>query len=309
LAGKVANACGYDHYPIRIGSDFFPDFASHVDRTVYVTDGCCGAVGAHEVYLNRAARGLAAVRLTGVFGGEVLRGISTFKPLRLTPEFLDWGLSREVNACAEQFASIREHPVTFAAFKEIPWNIFGSVAACKSQVSFRTPYLDNDLVALAFRTPNTLRNSSSAAIDLIEQEDPALSRIPTDMGLLGQTGRLHRIWRNFFSKATFKLDYWCNDGLPHWLSALDPMFVCLNSDVGLLGLHKYLRYRRWFRRELSGYIREALTAPSVRQSGFWNGTFVRQLADRHIQGRGNYFQEINTVLTLDAVQRLLLRNP
>jgi asparagine synthase (glutamine-hydrolysing) len=149
LAARVAGACGCEHHTLRIGSDFFSNFAAHVDTTVYLTDGCFGAVGAHEVYLNRAARDLAPVRLTGVFGGEILRGTSTFKPLRLTPDLLDSKLNQEVNTCARQFANIREHPVTFAAFKEIPWNIFGSLAACRSQVGFRTPYLDNDLVALA----------------------------------------------------------------------------------------------------------------------------------------------------------------
>jgi asparagine synthase (glutamine-hydrolysing) len=128
------------------------------------------------------------------------------------------------------------------------------------------------------------------------------------MGLLGKASSLKNIWERFFSKATFKLDYWSNDGLPYWLSPLDPVLDRLNSDVGLLGRHKYLRYRRWFRRELSAYIREALATSSVRQSNFWNSAFVSKLADDHIRGRGNYLGEINAVLTLDAVHRVLLRS-
>ena len=65
LAARVAKACGLEHRLLRIGADFFSDFASHVDRTVYVTDGCFGLTGAHEIYLNRRARQLAPVRLTG----------------------------------------------------------------------------------------------------------------------------------------------------------------------------------------------------------------------------------------------------
>src|SRR6266705_3231473 len=65
LAAKVAKACGLDHRILRLGPDFLSDFASHVDRTVYITDGCFGALGAHEIYLNARARQLAPVRLTG----------------------------------------------------------------------------------------------------------------------------------------------------------------------------------------------------------------------------------------------------
>jgi asparagine synthase (glutamine-hydrolysing) len=38
LAAQVAKVCGLEHRLMRIGSDFFSDFAFHVDRTVYVTD-------------------------------------------------------------------------------------------------------------------------------------------------------------------------------------------------------------------------------------------------------------------------------
>jgi len=309
LAGRVAQACGMEHQVLRVNDDFFSDFRAHVDRTVYVTDGCFGVSGAHEIYLNRQARALAPIRLTGVFGGEVLREVSTFKPQNLDSQLLVPELSRAVAACAQRFTTAPTHPVTFAAFQEIPWNIFGSLAACRSQVTFRTPYLDNELVALAYQAPASIRNSSLSAVHLINRADAALGRIPTDMGLLGDTSRPSGTARRLFSKATFKLDYLCNDGLPHWLSPLDPVFDRLNSNRGIVGQHKYLRYRRWFRRELSGYLREQFSQTGLIHSSWWNPDFVRQLASHHIHGRNNYLQEINAVLTLDAVQRLLLRSP
>ena len=57
-----------------------------MDKTVSVTDGCFGATGAHELYLNAKARELAPIRLTGNFGSEVLRSMSTFKPLGLSQD-------------------------------------------------------------------------------------------------------------------------------------------------------------------------------------------------------------------------------
>ena len=68
-----------------------------------------------------------------------------------------------------------------------------------------------------------------------------------------------------------------------------------------------MRYRRWFRRELSGYLEQALDEGAVRLP-FWNREFSKGLADRHISGEKNCLAEINAVLTLEAVQRLLIAN-
>jgi asparagine synthase (glutamine-hydrolysing) len=89
LAARVASVCGLDHHVLRLGDSFFSDFGSIVDRTVFLTDGCFGVTGAHEIYLNRQARALSPIRLTGVFGSEVLRGTSTFKPLGLSPDLIE----------------------------------------------------------------------------------------------------------------------------------------------------------------------------------------------------------------------------
>ena len=152
-------ACGLQHQILRLGPDFFSDFASHVDRTVYATDGSLGSLGAHEIYLNSQARALSPVRLTGVFGGEILRGVSMFKPLHLAQRLLNPDLAKTVTSCTTQWSHDGEHPVTFAAFREIPEKRFATPAASRSQTSFRTPYLDNEIVALAYQAPETVRTS------------------------------------------------------------------------------------------------------------------------------------------------------
>jgi asparagine synthase (glutamine-hydrolysing) len=308
LAARIADVCGMDHEVCRISADFFSDFSAHADRTVFVTDGTFGVLGAHEIYLSAKARSLAPIRLTGVFGSEIMRGVSTFKPLKLAPGLLTPELRRLV--APEAMRSLlngAKHPVSFAAFAEIPWNIFGSLAACRSQLSFRTPYLDNELVALAYRAPTALRRSPLPALHMLEQNDPALAEIPTDMGFGSDRG-LGSLWRRIAAKATFKLDYFSNEGLPHILSPLDKVLNDLNSRKVLFGHHKYLRYRSWLRKELARYLRDSLAVCG--QSPFWNAEFVRNLAQQHIAGRGNYAREINAVLSLNAVERTLLRaNP
>jgi asparagine synthase (glutamine-hydrolysing) len=307
IAERIAEACGLDHKVLRINPDFFSDFSAHADRTVFVTDGTFGVLGAHEIYLSAKARSLAPIRLTGVFGGEIIRGVSTFKRLELSPRLLAPDLHRSV--ATEAMRSLPNgsgNPVSFAAFAEIPWNISGSLAACRSQLSFRTPYLDNGLVALAYRAPVTLRKSPLPALRMLERNDLALAAIPTDMGLGGNRG-LGSLWRRLWSKATFKLDYLSNEGLPDKLSRLDDVLNSLNSRKVFFGHHKYLRYRSWLRKELAQYLRDSLA--TCDRTPFWNAGFVRGLAEQHIAGHANYMREINAVLTLSAVERTLLRAP
>ena len=184
LAGKIAASLGLEHHALRIGPDFLQHFDTYFDRTVYTTDGCAGALSSHEIYFNAQARRLSPVRLTGNFGSEVLRSVSTFKPLGLDPQLLTDSYVRAVGAEVQGVANDSVHPVTFAAFREIPWGLFGLLAAGRSQVTFRTPYLDNDLVALTYRAPAAFRRSPLTALHLIEHANPQMARIPTDRGEL-----------------------------------------------------------------------------------------------------------------------------
>jgi asparagine synthase (glutamine-hydrolysing) len=304
LAARVATTSGLEHRLLRIGPDFFSGFASYADRTVYATDGCFGPTGAHEIYFTKLARQLAPVRLTGNYGSEVLRGVSTFKPLRLSPSLFEFAL----NSSAEPGANANIHPITFAAFREIPWNLFGSLAAGRSQITFRTPYLDNEIVALAYRAPESLRKSPLPAWHLVKANSAALSKIPTDRGQSREGFPPAAALRRFVSEATFKLDYLNNEGWPHWLSPVDPIFTSITSSLKIVGLHKYLHYRRWFRRELAEYLSSIITDVRTRQMPFWNSDFLERMASEHMRGRKNYVLEINAVLLLEAVDRLLLRD-
>jgi asparagine synthase (glutamine-hydrolysing) len=171
----------------------------------------------------------------------------------------------------------------------------------------RTPYLDNELVALAYRIPEHLRKSPQAASRLISANSKALSKIPTDRGFGGDNSGLPFLFRRFIAEATFKADYYNSEGLPHGLSRFDSLFRRVSSIFGILGLHKYLPYRHWLRRELAPHVRDVLADTRAQQMGFWNVDFLKRLAADHVSGRKNYVREINAVLTLEAVERLLFR--
>jgi asparagine synthase (glutamine-hydrolysing) len=308
LAARVAEICGLEHRILRIGPDFFSDFASHVDRTVYITDGCLGSLGAHEIYLNNQARGLSPVRLTGVFGGEILRGVSMFKPLHLANGLVNTDLAKTVTSLARRWSHDGEHPVTFAAFREIPDLRFALPAASRSQVTFRTPYLDNEIVALAYQAPESVRMSSDCTLSVVKANDPSLSKVPTDMGEMGEANGLAVASRRIFAKAACKLDYFRSEGLPYGLSRLDSLLTQISSALGIAGLHKYLPYRIWFRRELAAYVEGILKDVQGRHSSLWDSRFLERMASDHASGHQNYVREIDAVLTLNAVERLFFRN-
>ncbi|HEY1790619.1 MAG TPA: asparagine synthase-related protein [Verrucomicrobiae bacterium] len=305
LAGRVAAACHLEHRILRIESDFFTDFAAWTDKTICATDGYFGITGAHEIYLSHQARQLSPVRLTGVAGGEILRGISTFKPLNLSSELLQPKMQSLINTEMEHSLELHDHPVTFAAFKEIPWNLYGPLMACRSQLCLRSPYMDNELVSLAYRAPKELRTSCASAVRFVRNNSRTMSDIPTDMGYLGTSG--FGPLRRAASKASFKFDYFYSHGLPRAVSRLNPVFRRFAAITGVAGTHKYIVYGEWFRDQLAPFVKESLAEVQRRQSPFWNHHFLKDAVAGHISGGKNYVQEINAVLTLHAIERLLFK--
>src|SRR5438046_8050483 len=239
LAAAVREVCGLKDQISGLRQDCFSDFASHVERTVYATDGYLGSLGAHEIYFNNRARALSPVRLTGVFGGEILRGVSMFKPITLAQRLLNPDLAKAVTSCERQWSHDSEHPITFAAFHEIPEKRFATPAASRSQTSFRTPYLDNEIVALAYQAPETVRTSIDFTLSMVKANNPSLSTIPTDMGGMGEANRLATASKRIFFRTICKVDYLRTEGLPHGLSRLDSLFTQLSSALRIAGLHKY----------------------------------------------------------------------
>jgi asparagine synthase (glutamine-hydrolysing) len=305
LGRKVAETCGLKHHVLRVGEDFLRAFPKYAERTVYATDGCAGPLHAHEIYLSHLASGLAPVRLTGNFGSEVLRSMSTFKQLELAQHLLAPALLELIDSVKAPLAG--HHPVTQAAFMEIPWHLFGTLAAARSELTVRTPYLDNHLVELAYRAPGSARRSPSGAFSLIRAMNERLAAIPTDQGRTPTgDGAFRELARRLYCNVTFKLDYWHSDGLPNRLSLAAPILETL-SHLGLLGQHKYLTYRAWFRNELRTHMQEVLTDPRTRRNPFWSADGLMRIASDHASGRRNCLREINAVLALDAVERTLFR--
>jgi asparagine synthase (glutamine-hydrolysing) len=310
VARRVADVCKQPHQVITAGQEFLSQFPRYAERAVYLTDGCVDVSRAPDLYLNEMARGIAPVRMTGNYGGEVLRGVRAFKPVEpaaglFSPEFL---------SCAQQGAETYEeilqgHPVSFAAFKQAPWYLHGVLALEQTQLSMRSPYLDNDFVRTVFRSPASALASNEFSLRLVADGSRALLAVPTDRGLAGLRGRPLGATCRGLLELQFKAEYAYDMGMPQWLARLDHAFSPLRLERLFLGRHKPFHFRVWYRDAVAGYLQEmllderSLSRPYIERKG------LKAVVRGHIKGNCNYTTELHKVLTLELVQRLFLDNP
>ena len=96
-------------------------------------------------------------------------------------------------------------------------------------------------------------------------------------------------------------------GLPRKLGVLDPVFKPIVKAMGVAGLHKFLKYSTWFRGALAPFVAERISAAQKNGNGFWNTAALGEVSRAHLAGKKDFPSEINAVLTLEAVERLLFR--
>ena len=311
VARQVAQTCKQPYQVIPIGAEFLGRFAHYAERTVYLSDGCAAVNRAPDLYANELAAEIAPVRMTGNYGSEILRHLRVFKPVEpasglFKPEFLS-----HVHGASETYRSLLQgHAVSFTAFRQAPWYQYGLLALEQTQLTLRSPYLDNDLVRTAFRAPNSAIAKSDIFEDngdctrLIAEGNAVLGRIRTDRGLGGVPGSwLTPILRGLL-EFTFKAEYAYDYGMPQWLARIDHVFSRLHLERLFLGRHKFCHFRVWYRDALSKYIREILLDPRTLSRPYLNRGAVEAMVQGHLRGDRNYTTEIHRVLTLELQHRL-----
>jgi asparagine synthase (glutamine-hydrolysing) len=100
LARRLARLSGQPHQTIPLGSEFLAEFPALVEKTAYLSDGNLDASGSVDLYVQRRARQIAPVRITGTNGGEMLRRLVAFRPAPLRPDLFDPEMSRSIESAA-----------------------------------------------------------------------------------------------------------------------------------------------------------------------------------------------------------------
>ncbi|MGC8490547.1 MAG: hypothetical protein ACP5SH_02305 [Syntrophobacteraceae bacterium] len=309
IARKVAKICSQPHETICVGPSFFPEFPALAERSVFLSDGRMDVSGAVELYVNRIAAGLAPVRLTGNYGSEILRRHVTFKPASACGEMLDPDFADLVRKASQTYADERRGgKLSFIAFKQTPWHNGGRLSVEQSQLTMRSPFLDNELVALVYQAPAELAESPDIALRLIAEGDRRLGRLHTDRGLryrpLPLFSELLHSYREFTYKAEYAYDY----GMPQWMAAFDHALAPLKLERIFLGRQKFYHFRIWYRNELSRYVRKILLDPRSLARPYINGKRLAEIIDAHTKGVRNYTSAIHATLTTELIQRCLIEN-
>jgi asparagine synthase (glutamine-hydrolysing) len=247
------------------------------------------------------------VRLTGNYGDEVLRGNVAFRPSPVSELLLSREFAPFIRQAEDTYAAELQGPrLSFIAFKQTPWHHFARFALERTQVVPRSPYLDNDLVALSYQVPAELASSCDPALRLIHDGDSALSRIPTDRGHLHNSMILTDKVRQFYQKLTAKAEYAFDYGMPQWLARFDRFAAPLHLERLVLGRHKFYHFRTWYCRELSQYVKDVLLDARTRSRPCFQGDRLEEIVSSHIAGQRNYTVEITKALTVELIHRHLI---
>lgn len=307
IARGVAKICGQSHETIRVGPPFFSEFPVLAEKTVFLSDGRMDVSGAVELYVNRIAAGLAPVRLTGNYGSEILRRHVTFRPASPCGEMLDPDFADLVRKASETYADERRgSKLSFIAFKQTPWHNGGRLSVEQSQLTLRSPFLDNDLVSLVYRAPADLAESPDISLRLIAEGNGRLGRLHTDRGLRYRPVPLFSELLHAYREFTYKAEYAYDYGMPQWMATFDHVLAPLRLERIFLGRQKFYHFRVWYRDELSGYVQEVLLDPRSLARPYINGKRLSELVAAHVKGIRNYTSEIHAALTTELIQRCLI---
>jgi len=312
VARKVAEACQQTHRTLYLDKIFLSDFPKYAEKTVYISDGYCGVSSSYEVYLNNLARDIATIRITGNYGGEILRGIEgVLKAVPPDEELYSSDINIYVQDAANTVADLYQsshHPMTFNLFKQIPWFRNHGFVIEQSQLTPRTPYLDNDLVALMYRAPINVRDDMELTLRLIADGNPVLGAIPSDRGFGGKRKFLLSTLFELYFDISFKAEYAYNYGMPQWLAKIDYVLMFMHFEKLFLGRHKFSHFRLWYRDVLADYIKSILLDEKTLSRPYLNRKTVEDMVRGHTRGNCNYTTQLSEIITLELIHRLLIES-
>jgi asparagine synthase (glutamine-hydrolysing) len=309
LARRIARECGQSHQVITIGEEFLSGFPRYAERSVYLTEGTVDLLRSSDLYVSEKAREIAPAKVVGTYGSEIVRQAVMFKPEELAPGLFSPEILPDVREAEATYSRVlRDHPVTFAAFRQSPWYHHGVLALEQSQLSVRSPYLDNDFVRTVFRAPKETASNGDVRLRLIADGNPALARIRSDRGIGGKQRRVASLMSRAYLEFTFKAEYGYDMGMPQWVARIDHALSPFHFERLFLGRHKHLHFRVWYRDALAGYVRDMLLDPRSLSRPYLERKGLERVVKGHLKGDRNYTNEIHKLLTLELLHRLFVDN-
>jgi len=309
IARKLAKLCGQSHETIVVGPQFFSEFPRLAEQSVYISDGTMDVTGSVELYVNKMARQIAPIRLTGNYGSEIIRRNIAFRPASLYAELIEPEFGRLVkNAAATYDSECRGNELSFIAFKQVPWHHYSRLSVEQSQLTLRSPFLDNELVYLMYKAPQNFSLSPQPILRLIAEGNGELAKIPTDRGLLCQPTPIIGNFRHLYQELTYKSEYAYDYGMPQWLARIDRIIEPLHVERLFMGRQKFYHFRVWYRDKLNQYVKDILLEQRSLERPYIQRKYLEKMVNSHLAGKRNYTQEISRILSFELIQRHLIEH-
>lgn len=310
VARKVAKLCKQRHSTIKLGDQFLVEFPDLAKKAMYISDGYLDAAsGAAELFVNRKAREIAPIRMTGCHGSEVLRSISGFRYKLANQGLFHDDLMVHMAHASEIFSEkSKEHKLSFATFIEAPFFNYNRMSLEQSQIVKRTPFMDNNLLALVYRAPSKAVTSDSLSLQLVGDGNSELVKIITNRGAGGASHTFLSKWRQGYHQLLKLAEFGYDYDMPHLLSQVDNYLVPLHFEKLFLGWNGFYHFRKWFRDKLSGYVEEILLDNRTISRPYFKKGSIERIVSGHLRKGFNYGSEINTALTLELTHRALLED-
>jgi len=198
------------------------------------------------------------------------------------------------------------HALTVATTKQTAWYFHGLMAVELSQVTLRTPYIDNDLIRTLYCAPASALSNNDLRVQLIEDGDPKLRRIRSDLGFAGTGGKLAGEASQLIHRLTMRAEYAIEHGDPRWLTRLDRTLLGRTLERNFVGLHKFAHFGLWYRQSLAGYIREMLLDSRTLSRPYLNRSGVEAIVKQHLAGEVTCTPVIHKLLNLEYIHRLFI---
>jgi asparagine synthase (glutamine-hydrolysing) len=199
---------------------------------------------------------------------------------------------------------LRGNRTSVVAFRQPAAYHFGVLMLEQTQLTLRSPYLDNEIVRTVFRAPK-VEQGEDVRTRLIRDGSPELARLRTDRGL-GQYNSVAKAVNRAYLEFTFKAEYAYDYGMPQWIAQVDHAFAAFHLERLWMGRHKLFHFRWWYRTILAKYVQEMLLDPRSLARPYVERKGVEAIVKGHLKGNRNFTTEIHRLLSLELLHRLFL---
>jgi asparagine synthase (glutamine-hydrolysing) len=305
LARRVAEICEQPYQVVTVDGTCLERFPHYAERTLYLTDGCVDISRSADLYNNEMARQIAPVRMVGTFGSEIICGAVMFKAVMPKADVFSPEVLAEVVRAGQTYrVQLNGNRTTMVAFRQPAAYNFGVLMLEQTQLTLRSPYLDNEIVRTVFQAPR-VNKGEDVRLRLIREGSPVLARLRTDRGL-GGANRFAAAISRAYLEFTFKAEYAYDYGMPQWVAQVDNKFAPFHLERMWMGRHKLFHFRWWYRTILAKYVQEMLLDSRSLARSYVSRKGVEAVVSGHLKGNRNYTTEIHRLLSLELLHRLFI---